>query len=487
MSTLGIGTGIGSGMDIKGMVEALVNAEAAPKSAQLNRLEKATTAKFSGVSQFLNTLSEFQTIVKDLNSAALFEKRSATSSKTDLFTVSADSKAVSGNYSVQVMNLAQTSKVALKSVADPAASLGTGTLDISGGDETLAVSVTEGNDRLTGIRDAINAAGKESGLSATVVNDPNGGGARLVLSSTRSGTDNDISVTAATGSAAKLSDLNFQPPATENFIPVTESEDGPRVISYARDANFAIDGIALSSQSNTVENAIEGVTITLKSAQSEAELDAAESGSLTVGEDRSGVKSQLKKFVTAYNDMTKAIGSLTNVTAVGGDSGTPLAGPLVGDASVRSFMSAMRSVMGDVGSGEGVRILADLGVTTQRDGTLQIDDAKLDKTLDQNFDQVAGFITGEDGLMARLNGKIDPYTQTGGILESRTKALQNTLTGANGVDEQREQLTRRISKLETRLFAQFNAMDTLIGQLSGTSNYLTGVLDSLPGVVKQSK
>src|SRR5690606_29186002 len=121
-------TGIGSGMDIQGMVNALVNAEAAPKTAQLNRLEKATTAKFSGLGQSRSAVSDFQSVVKDLNRAALFEKRAATSGKTAVFSVSADSKAVAGNYSVQVFNLAQTSKVALKGVDDPAASLGSGKL-----------------------------------------------------------------------------------------------------------------------------------------------------------------------------------------------------------------------------------------------------------------------------------------------------------------------------------------------------------------------
>src|SRR5690606_35344042 len=155
-------TGLGSGMDIKGMVNALVNAEAAPKTAQLNRLEKSTTAEFSGLGQFRSALSEFQSTLKDLNDPSLFSKRSASSGKADVFSVTATSKASAGNYSVQVFNLAQTSKVALQSVPTPTEAVGTGKLTIGAGDKSLSIDVTEANNSLSGIRDAINAAGKRS-------------------------------------------------------------------------------------------------------------------------------------------------------------------------------------------------------------------------------------------------------------------------------------------------------------------------------------
>jgi flagellar hook-associated protein 2 len=93
-------------------------------------------------------------------------------------------------------------------------------------------------------------------------------------------------------------------------------------------------------------------------------------------------------------------------------------------------------------------------------------------------------LTGANGLMSRLEGRVEPYAGSGGILESRTNALQNTLSS---VDDQREHQVRRMDKLETRLFSQFNAMDALVAQLSGTSDYLSGALDNLPGVVRQDR
>ncbi|QJD58844.1 flagellar filament capping protein FliD [Pseudomonas sp. gcc21] len=480
--------GLGSGMDIRGMVDALVNAEAAPKNAQLNRLEKATTAKFSGLGQFRNALSEFQTVLKDLNSPALFEKRSASSGKADVFSVAATSKASAGNYSVQVLNLAQTSKVALSQVPNVTDAIGTGKLTVTAGDKSLTVDVTDANNSLTGIRDAINAAGKESGLSATVINDPNGGGgARLILSSSDSGTGKDISVTVDTTGEVNsdLSVLAFSPTVPADFkLPEVDPEStGARVISYARDANLAIDGIPISSETNTVEGALDGVILTLKSAQSAEDIEKGNTVNLNVSEDRAGIKTQVKKFVDAYNKMMETVGSLTKVTPVGGDDGEPLAAALVGDASVRSFTSAIRGELGSViGDTGGLRVLADLGISTQRDGSLKLDDTKFDAALKDNFDSMAGFLTGRDGLMAKLESRVAPYTANGGLLESRTTSLQNTLAS---VDDQRLALTRRVEKLESRLLAQFNAMDSMIGQLAGTSEYLTGVLDSLPGVVKK--
>ncbi len=479
--------GIGSGMDINGMVKALVNAESAPKTAQLDRLEKTTTNKVSALGQFRSALSTFQTALGKLNDPSLFEKRSASSSAADSVSIKADAKAGAGNYNVQVFNLAQTSKVALAGVDNASDSLGSGTLTINVGDEALDIDLKDAS--LTDIRDAINNAGKDSGLSATIVSDPSGAsGSRLVLSSDTSGTGNDISVAVSSDASEKLGRLAFAPDAgaDTDFKPPAAGNDplAARVISYSRDANLAIDGINLSSASNTIDDVIEGVSLTLKSAQSADALDKAETIKLSVSEDKGGVRKSITEFVDSYNAMLESVNKLTKVTPVGGEDSEPLAAALVGDSSVRSFMSAIRGELGSAGNSEGIRMLSDLGITTQRDGTLAVDNTKLNKALDNNFDQVNSFFTGKDGLMARMESKVTPYTDKGGVLDSRTKALQNTISS---VDAQRESHAARISKLEARLFTQFNAMDMLVSQMNSTSSFLTAQLDSLPGVVKQDK
>lgn len=481
-------TGIGSGLDISSIVSALVEADGAPKSAQLTRLESATTEKFTALGSFRSALSTFQGVLEKLNSADLYEKRSATSGDSKTFSVTADSTASVGSYDVQVFNLAQSSKVALRGQANATDAVGTGTLTITAGDTSVDIDITDANSNLAGIRDAINAKSADSGISATVVSDPNGGGgSRLVLASNKSGTGNDISVAVTTDGAdtGDLASLAYTPPATTDFEPTAvDPLDplAPRVISYARDANLSIDGLSISSASNTISDAIDGVTLTLKAAQSQEDIDAGNSVSLSVGLDKAGVRTSLQSFVDGYNAMMKSINSLTSVTSVGGEDGEPLAAALVGDASVRSVVSALRTEMTSVARGD-VRILADLGITTQSDGTLAIDSDKLDDALDNNFDALSNFLSGEDGLMGRLDAKLDPYTKDGGIIEGRTNSLQKTLSG---IDEQREQLERRLSSMETRLLAQFNAMDSLVANLSSTSTYLTSQLANLPGVVKES-
>lgn len=475
MALGGIGAGIGSGLDIRSIVDALVNADKAPKEAQLNRLERATTTKVSALGQFRSAMAAFQTSLTDLNKASLFQQRSAVSANADVFTATAGSKAIAGNYDVKVLNIATSSKIALAGVDSPETVVGTGTLDIHvGNGAPLQVTIGEGQDTLAGIRDAINLAGKDSGLTATIVNDPNGtGGARLVLSSATTGAGNDITVSSTAGASGDLSLLDF--PASNGTV---TPERAPRVLAAAQDASFSVDGIMLSSASNTIENAIEGVSLTLK-----APSAAGENVALAVSEDREAVKTSLTVFVDAYNKLIGTIGSLTKVTPVGGDDSAPVTGGLVGDSSVRSFMSGIRSDMTAPGDGE-LRILADMGITTDRDGKLTIDEAKLDGMIETGVDKLGAFLTGDTGLLARLEARVKPYTETGGLLDSRTKALQNTISN---VSEQREALGRRTAQLESRLLAQFNAMDSLVGQLTGTSNYLGSVLDSLPGVVRQDR
>lgn len=475
MAIGGIG-GLGSGMDIRAMVDALVNAEKAPKESQLNRLERTTNTKISAIGQFKSALSSFETALKKLNSASLYQQRAAVSADESIFTVTAGSRSVAGNYDIQVLGLAQGSKVSLAGVDSADTVIGTGTLNIKIGDESLDVEIAEGKDTLAGIRDAINAAGKEQGLSATIVTDPGGdGGSRLVLSSTATGVGKDISVTAS-GSAG-LAVLEFPASAA-----APEGDRAPRMLTAASDARFSIDGIMMSSASNTIDNAIEGVSLTLKAAQSADDLAASKTLALTVSEDLEAVKNSVTEFVDSYNKLMNTIGSLTKVTPGAGE-GAPSAGALVGDASVRSFVNNMRSELSSQSGGE-IRILADLGITTERDGTLKLDSAKLDKVLEDGTDKLSTFLAGENGLMSRLESRVKPYTQTGGLLDNRNTALQSTIAD---VRDQREALERRTASLESRLLAQFNAMDSMVGQLMGTSNYLTGILDSLPGVVKKSK
>lgn len=458
--------GYNTQLDIKSLVSSMVAAERAPKESQLTRLEKTTTAKISGVGQLKNAIADLQTALKDLNKPELYQSRTAASSDTKLLTATATKSAMAGVYSVEIGKLATASKVATAPVADGADHVfaSGGSLTVSLGSNSLREIDVKPNATLKDVRDAINTQLKNDGVSANIITDPKSGESRLVLSSSKTGAGNDLTVS-VTG--ASLQGLAIPPKGTPG--------GDVSYLSMAEDAEFSIDGLQMTSATNNVENVIDGVTLALTSV-----TEANKPITLTVEQDKTAVSASVKKFVDAYDKLINVTNSLTSVTSVGEDK-APVTGALVGDATVRSLLTSVRGELGKVSGGGDVRLLADLGISTQKDGTLKIDDKKLDKILTDNFESVSGFFTGDSGLMSRLDERLTPYTQTGGTLQQRTDGLQGTMTS---VSKQRVDLNLRMDKLEARLLKQFNAMDSLVGQLNQTSSRLSQTLASLPGVVK---
>lgn len=492
--------GVGTNLPIDSIITALIDAERAPKTNQLDRLEKATTSRITALGSLKSALSTFKTAVDDLNKASLFEARTASSSNSSVLKVTAESTAPTGSYDIQVKQLAASSKVALQSVSGGnEATFNSGSMTISAGDTSIDVEIDSSNNTLAGMRDAINEAGKDSGISATIISDASG--SRLIINSTKSGEGNDLQVAVTedglTAGDNALTTQAFAPvedpdnPGT--FLPPSSATGAGGVISTAKSAKLTIDGLELVRDSNTVTDAIEGVTLNLAGAQSATDLADGKTITLTVGVDKGGVKSSLQKFVDAYNTLIKTTAQLTAVVDVG-EGKQPVAAALVGDSSVRSVLAGLRNEMVEMTGEGGIKALANLGITSTYvpkggsgsssavDGTLVIDDDKLTAALDSNFSEVAGYLTGETGLMGRLSKSVEGYVQTGGVLEQRTNGLQTTI---NSIDDQREALDLRIEKMQTRLVAQYTALDTLVANLTRTSEALTNQLANLPGFVKK--
>ena len=480
-------TGIGSGIDIDSIVASMVAAERAPKETQLATLEKKTTTQITAVGALKGAISDFQTALGALNKPELFQARSATSSKSDLVGVTATTTAGAGSYQLEVKSLASSSKVALQPFTNTAgapATFGGGTLTFKIGDKNLSVVVDEANNTLAGIRDAINVGGKDIGLTATIVTDD--AGARLVLSSASTGAGEDITVEGKTTNAGLgsrlLEALSFDgsiaEPDPSDEAAMALYREGPMTLSKAQSAQISVDGLLITSKTNKVEGAIEGVTLDLK-----AKTIANEPLTVTVAEDKAGVKKQIQSFVDSYNKLIGVINAQTKVTSVG-EGKAPVTGALVGDATARTLLNTIRNELVNVQGDGALRALTDIGITTQKDGTLAIDSAKLDKAMASNFGELSGMFTGDKGLASRLDAKLKPYTETGGILEQRNKAMTETIAK---IDDQKETLTRRITSLQERLYKQFNAMDLLVGQLSNTSSSLLASLENLPWAASNSK
>ncbi|GLK89451.1 flagellar filament capping protein FliD [Pseudomonas turukhanskensis] len=478
-------TGIGSGVDIDAIVTASVAAEKAPKQNQIDTLEKKTTTKLTSLGSLKSAVSEFQTALALLNSPTSFLSKSATSSNTSALSATGSASAVAGSYKIEVSKLASGSKIASAAITGGStAAFNTGTLDIKlGGDDALTINVDSTNNTLAGVRDAINAQGKTAGITATIVSDSQG--SRLVLSSSKMGDGNDITMTGTstgTGSGS-LEDLTF-PGATldaADFATTAEYDTAVakagKTLSTAASARMTIDGLEVVSDSNTIDKAVDGITIKLTGV-----TKADEPLTLTVADNTTAVKTNVQNFVTAYNKMMSTINSLTKVTTVTGSD--PVVAGLAGDSTARSLVSSIRNELVSNQTGGGaITALANLGITTKQDGTLEVNTTKLDTAISDNYEGVAAYFTGDEGLATRLTSKLKPYTDGGGILESRTTQLTNTISG---LDKQQEALDLRMTALQTRLYKQYNAMDALVSQLTSTSSSLTAGLDSLPGLVKKS-
>ncbi len=478
-------TGIGSGIDIDSIVTASVAAEKAPKQNQIDKLESKTTTKLTSLGSLKSAVSEFQSALALLNSPTSFLSKSATSSNTTALSATGTASAVAGSYKIEVSQLASSSKIASAAFSGGSTTaFNTGSLNIKVGSESaLTINVDSTNNTLAGVRDAINAQGKTAGISATIVTDSQG--SRLVLSSTKMGDGNDITMTGTstgTGSGS-LEDLTF-PPATldpDDYVTTADYDKAVakagKTISTAQSAKLTIDGLDVVSDSNTIDKAIDGVSIKLTgTTETDKPL------TLTVADNTTAVKTNVQNFVTAYNKMMTTINSLTKVTTVANSD--PVVAGLAGDSTARALVSSVRSELVSAQSGSGsISALASLGITTKQDGSLEVDSAKLDKAVTQNYEGVAAYFTGDDGLASRLTTKLKPYTDGGGVIEQRTTALTNTITG---LDKQQEDLDLRMTALQARLYKQYNAMDALVSQLSTTSDSLASQLDSLPGLVKKS-
>ncbi len=450
-----ISSGIGSGLDIAGIVQQLVAAEGQPVATRLGQQEARAQAKLSAFGSLKSVLADLRDKLDTMKDAKQFLTRRASSSNEDVFTVTSDSEAVPARYSVEVVQLAQAQKLTSGAFADADAVVGTGTLTIQMGGVGTAIAIDSENNTLAGIRDAINSSQDNPGVAATIVNAESG--SYLILTADKTGASNTITVTQSGGDGG-LAALEYNPGVSAALSETIAAQDG----------QIRVDGFDVVSSNNSFAGAIEGVTITALQAATGTE-------SLVVENDEEAVRTLVADFVESYNALIDTADNLTDY-----DPESNAAAPLVGDATVRSIRDQIRrelsTAVGDPGAT--YSLLSDVGVEVQLDGKLTINEEKLSGVLTDDFTQFGQLFAAEDGFATRLHGLVDGFLTTGGILEARTQGLEVTI---EGIVERGEALNERLASLEARLLRQFNALDSLLGQLSTTSNFLSTQLNSLPG------
>ncbi|MEO8223645.1 MAG: flagellar filament capping protein FliD [Gammaproteobacteria bacterium] len=439
-------SGLGSGLDIKSIVDQLVAAERAPQANRLTKREGSANTELSALGQFKSALSTFKDSLAKLQDLKTFQGRTVSVGDDTVFTASATATSLPGNYSVEVISLAAAQRLRSIGFGDATSPVGTGTLAITVNGQTANVLIAADASSLTDIRDAINAAPDNPGVRATIVKASDG--AHLVISASETGAANAITI-AASGGDGGLAAFTYT--AGAPFNPLLE-------LQAAADANVVVDGFPVTSPSNAIKDAIDGVTVNLVSAKPGTILD------LAVGYDPAGATSSVQGFVAAYN---KLIDTVTALTKYNKDSGD--AAPLLGDATVRGIRDQVRRTISSV-AGSGVfSSLASIGVTTQADGKLAADPTKLSAAISENFNAVGALFAGTDGLATRLSNIAEKSLATGSSIVTRETSLKTTLKAITG---QRDTLDQRIEKVRTRLLAQYNAMDRLLAQLKTTSNFL---------------
>lgn len=454
--------GIGSGLEVETIVKQLVALESKPIAALQTKATGINT-QISAFSQLKSQISNLQDQLDKLTKPATWLGNTLTSSNSTQVTGTATSNAVQATYDVEVSQMAAGQTIGSGLVASGTA-LGPGKLTISmgtygangltpntkdGKNVSFSVEITAEDDSLAKIAAKINAA--KGDVSATVLKDHTG--ERLVLQSKTTGVNSAFSVEVE---GAGLQQFAYN------------GTDGTMKRSVeAQDTLAKINGIDMASHTNVFEEVAAGVTLTVaqKSAKDAAPVR------ITIANDTATAKTALKNLVESYNALSNA---LKTMTAYDKDSKT--AGTLQGDSTAINLQSAMRRLLsGPGGEGGAFTSLSQMGIAFQADGTLKIDDTKLDKAL-KDPESMSKFFTADvadanqDGLAVRMKDFTSGLLATGGTFSTKDETLKNALK-RNTADQERQ--SARVTAYEARVRAQYSRLDTQMASLKSLDTYVS--------------
>lgn len=465
-------------LDVNTIVTQLMTVERQPID-KLNLKEASYQAKLSAYGTLRGAVSSFDSAVRSLDSTAKFQSLKATPSDPAIFSASASSIAVAGTYSLEISSLAQSQKLIADGRSSSTAAIGANvttrlTFDfgtISGGSFTPYDSETDtggiysgagrtftgnsshditidsSNNSLQGIRDAINAA--KIGVTAMIVNDGGATPYRLALSSDALGVANSMRI-AVDGDATIGGLLAHDPAGTQNLAET----------ATASNASLKVNGVAVSKTSNTISDVIQGVTLNLLK-------ETTTPAKLTVARDTASINSSISGFIKTYNDLAK---TLKDASAY--DPTAKKGAILQGDATVRTLQAQLRAILGTTAgeSAATLRTLSDIGVSFQKDGSLTLNQAKLDSAIADNFSEIAALFTSENGYVTKLKTWSNSILAADGALTTRTDGIGRTIAD---ISRQRSAIEKRLVGIEQNYRRQFTALDTMLSSMNQTSMFLS--------------
>lgn len=455
MATSAIG---GGAIDVRGLVAQLMTVERQPL-LQLQQRETQIQSRLTALGRVKSALDGLQTAADALRQTNTFNAARATASG-DAATAVVSGTPQLGTHAVSVTQLARGQANASAAFAGATAPVGSGTLTLRSADGTsvlATISVGSGgtSGTLAEIRDRVNAA--NIGVQASLVSD--GNQTRLVLNSRQTGAANGFRIEVDAGLAA---------------LAFTETQ-------AAQDARFSLNGLALTSASNTIANAIEGLTLTLLRAPPAGSAPGTTvDAQITVARDADAVKKSVNDFVKAYNDVERLIAELTRF-----DPNTKTAAVLNGESLLRQAQSSVRAIVRgtmSAAAGEHTR-LSEVGLEIQRDGSLRLNETRFGDALAADHARVTRLfsatstVEAEQGFAVRLRARIDAIAGTGGSLAAREDGLRSSI---RSLDAQQERIESRLSLVESRLLAQYSKLDALLATRQQQSAALANALAGLP-------
>ncbi|MET3817137.1 flagellar filament capping protein FliD [Pantoea sp. UYEF8] len=461
--------GVGSGLQLSDILDSLQTAEKAtlkPISAQ----QSAYTAKLSAYGTLSSALTTFQTANTALNSADLFSSTTATSTGS-AFSATTTAGAVAGSYTISVSKLAQAQTLTSGVQSSNTAMLG----DSSAASRTLSIKLADGTSKditltsdqtsLTGMRDAINKAG--AGVNASIIKSGDGE-YRLSLTAAKTGEKYAVSSVTVTGDDTLQSIVGFDASKSD--------ADNPMDLSVAaQDAQLTVNNVAITSSSNTISDALEGITLNLKDVTSSSQ-------NLTVAKDTTKVTTALSDFVDAYNTLLDQFNSLTKYTAVdaGADAQDSSNGALVGDSTLRTIQTQLKGLLTNAASSSNYKTLSQIGISSDpTTGALKLDSAALKTALDKDPEGIKEMMVGDGkttGITTKIATNLTGWLSSTGIIQAAKDGVSKTL---NNLTDQYNKMSTRIDNLIARYKAQFTQLDVTMSSLNSTSSYLTQQFDNM--------
>lgn len=441
--------GIGSGLDLEGIIKSFVTAKSVPQEVRLQKKENLLKTELSGIGQFKSALSSFDSVLKSLTKTDAFNKQVVAAS-TDDISVKSNGFASNGSFSVEVVQLAQGSRLQSTSLASSSATVGSGTLTLKAGAKTFDVAVGA-SDSLSAIRDKVNAQAGNFGVTANIINTD--AGSILVYNSSVSGDGNNLSVTTSDASLNAISVNNVQNPVKD----------------IAKSAKVNVDGNLITKDTNEFKNVIEDVTFVAK------KVNVGKPSTITVAQDTENGKKLLTDFVNGYNNLVNTLSTLSN----------PKTGKLAFNPAIRQMKSQFNKLISDPVSGLSgtLKSLDDIGISTNKLGLLEVSAvtkgglktgiAKQGEALKDKLKEIGELFAKDNGVATKMRTLVAGYNDSDGSLTKQQTLLNVDL---KKIPKEYERLQTSLRDYESTLRKQFTFLDATVSKFNATSKYLTTAL-----------